>query len=54
MAANRAARGQLNRENYFFSVSLFGQENLVSRDRSGRSVPRQPAHPPHPAGIHYT
>ena len=40
------ACGQLNRENVF-SLSPFVPENLVSRDRSGRPVPRQPAHSPH-------
>ena len=40
------ARGQLNS---FFSssLSLFAPENLVSRDRFSRPVPRQPAHSPH-------
>ena len=28
----------------FFPLSRFAAENLVSRDRLGRSVPRQPAH----------
>ena len=50
MAAN-PARGQLKRENYFFQFIFclppFGPENLVSRDRFGRPVPRQPAHSPH-------
>ena len=43
------ARGQLNRENMFslFSLSPFAHENLVSRDRFGRPVPRQPAHSSH-------
>ena len=31
MVANRAARGQLNREKYFFSMSLFAHEILVSQ-----------------------
>ena len=38
-----AARGQLNRE-FFFSLSPFTPENLVSRDGFGSPVPRQPAH----------
>ena len=37
------ARGQLNRENEYFS-STFAPENLVSRDGFGSPVPRQPAH----------
>ena len=37
------ARGQLNRENGYFPVP-FAPENLVSRDRFGSPVPRQPAH----------
>ena len=37
------ARGQLNRENNN-SLSAFAPENLVSRDRFGSPVPRQPAH----------
>ena len=40
--ANRA-RGQLNSENEH-SLSPFVPENLVSRDRFGRPVPRQPDH----------
>ena len=35
------ARGQLNKEN---ALSAFVPENLVSRDRFGSPVPRQPAH----------
>ena len=35
-------RGQLNRENEY-SLSAFAPENLVSRDRFGSLVPRQPA-----------
>ena len=42
MVAN-PARGELNRENTF-SLSSFAPENLVSRGRFGRPVPRQPAH----------
>ena len=39
------ARGQLNRENqYFFSLSAFAPENLVSQQGFGSPVPRQPAH----------
>ena len=38
------ARGQLNRENEYFLSALFAPENLVSRDRFGSLVPRQPAH----------
>ena len=30
-----------------FSLSPFALENLVSRDRFGRPIPRQPAHCPH-------
>ena len=37
------ARGQLNRENNIL-LSAFVPENLVSRDRFGSPVPRQPAH----------
>ena len=39
-------RGQLKRDNFFF-LSPFTPENLVSRDGSGRPVPRQSAHIPH-------
>ena len=35
--------GQLNREMHI-SLSAFAPENLVSRDRFGSPVPRQPAH----------
>ena len=42
-AAN-PARGQLNREDGFFSLSPFAPENLVSRDGFGSPVPRQPGH----------
>ena len=41
------ACGQLNRENKYISLislSPFAPENLVSRDRFGSPVPRQPAH----------
>ena len=38
-----SARGQLNREDIFF-LSPFAPEKLVSRDRFGCPVPRQPAH----------
>ena len=40
------ARGQLNRENEYSSISLsaFAPENLVSRDGFGSLVPRQPVH----------
>jgi len=41
--ATNPARGQLNRENES-SLSAFAPENLVSQDRFGSSVPRQPAH----------
>ena len=41
-AAN-PARGQLSREIIFF-LSPFALENLVSRDRFGRLVPRHLAH----------
>ena len=36
-------RGQLNRK-MNISLSAFAPENLVSRDRFGSPVPRQPAH----------
>ena len=36
------ARGQLNRENEHFPLSPFAPDILVSRDRFGRPVPRQP------------
>ena len=39
-----SARGQLNRENEYFPVFPFVPENLVSRDRFGSPIPRQPAH----------
>ena len=46
------ARGQLHGENeYSISLSPFATENLVSRDRFGRPVPRQPAHSPHSGRI---
>ena len=40
-AAN-PARGQLNRENEYFNISLsaFAPENLISRDGFGSPVPR--------------
>ena len=38
-------RGQPNRE--ILSLSAFAPENLVSRDRFGRSIPHQPAQSPH-------
>ena len=38
------ARGQLNRENGYISLSAFAPENLVSRDGFGSPVPCQPAH----------
>ena len=46
------ARGQLNRENEKITISLsaFAPENLVSRDRFGIPVPRQPAHHPDTQG----
>ena len=37
------ARGQLNRENEYFSVRV-APENLVSRDGFGSPVPRKPAY----------
>ena len=41
------ACGQLNRKAYIFPVlSPFAPENLISQDRFGRPVPRQPAHSP--------
>ena len=42
-AAN-PARGQLNRENVFFSLSPFASENLISRDGFGSPALCQPAH----------
>ena len=40
--------GQLKRKSYIFPCPPFAPENyLVSRDRFGRPVPRQPAHSPH-------
>ena len=44
------ARGQLNRENEI-SLPPFAPENLVSRDKLGRPVPRQPAHFPYSGWI---
>ena len=41
------ARGQLNKKNDCLLIP-FAPENLVSRDRFGRPVPRQPTHYPHP------
>ena len=38
------ARSQLNRENGLFSLCSFVPKKLVSRDRFGSLVPRQPAH----------
>ena len=38
------ARGQLNKENKYDSLSPFAPENLVSQDGFGSPVPRQPAH----------
>ena len=38
------ARGQLNRENWYFLFLLFAPESLVSRDGFGSPVSRQPAH----------
>ena len=38
------ARGQLNRKNIFFSLFPHAHENLVSRDRFGSPVARQPAY----------
>ena len=47
MVAN-PPRGQLNSKNELnISLFLFAPENLVSRDRSGRPVPRHLAHCPH-------
>ena len=39
------ARGHLNRK-HVVSLSPLAPENLVSRDRFGRPVPRKPAHSP--------
>ena len=41
---SKGARGQLNRENKYISLSPYAPENLVSRDGFGSPVPRQPAH----------
>ena len=41
------ARGQLDRE-MNIPLSPYVLENLVSRDRFSRPVPRQPAHSPYP------
>ena len=41
------ARGQLNMGKIYISLSAFAPENLVSGDRFGRPVLRQPGHPPH-------
>ena len=38
------ARGELNRENDYISLSTFAPDDLVSRDGFGSPVPRQPAH----------
>ena len=38
------ARGQLNKENIYISLSPLAPENLVSRDGFGTPVPHQPAH----------
>ena len=40
------ARGQ-EKQTSIFPLSPFAPEKLVSRDRFGRPVPRQPAHSPH-------
>ena len=44
------ARGQLNRE-INIALSPLTAENLLSRDRFGNPVPRQPAHFPHSGSI---
>ena len=41
------ARGRLNRKKNVFSLFLLAPENLVWRDRFGRSVPRHLVHSPH-------
>ena len=41
------ARVQLKRKKYIFSLYPFAPEKLVSRDRFGGPVSRQPAHSPH-------
>ena len=38
----------LNKENEYSLSSPFAPENLASRDGFDRTVPRQPAHSPHP------
>ena len=37
------ARGQLNKENQYISLSAFAPESLVSRDGFGSPIPRHPA-----------
>ena len=44
MVAN-PARGELNSQDFFFSLSPFAAENLVSRDGFGRPASRQPTYP---------
>ena len=41
------ARDQLKNGKIDISLSPYAPENLVSRDRFDRPVPRQPAHSPH-------
>ena len=43
---DNAARGQAGEKR--FSVSPFAPDSLASRDRFGRTIPRYPAHFPHP------
>ena len=42
------ARGQLTDHDFFIFLSPFASENLVSRDRFGRPVPRRQSARSHP------
>ena len=44
MIANPAININSGQLDIIFPLSPFAPENLVSRDRLGRPVPRQPAH----------
>ena len=46
MVAN-TARGMIKQGELNISLSPFATENLISRDRFGRPIPRQPAHSPY-------